>query len=665
MNSTLSTISVPSKQYPGSFPVVYDHGRSSTQPQNSVRNAKANPIEEWEKGGFGPRLVAPLRMSTGIRTLTADPVSLYTVCRKVRALLNKLAVATFDSISDQIIEWANMSRTETDARTLKQIIQLVYGAMDEDEWLVEMLARLCRKMMEQISPEVQDVSVTVQGWPVTGGPLFRKYLLNRCQEDFERGWVSMEAAATSKTLSDKSVTANAKEAESLDEVAFYSEKYYATQKARHQGLGLIMFMGELFKLQMLTERIMHECVKKLLGNVDNPEEEEIEGLCKLLSTVGKLLDMPKARAHIDVYFRRMNDLMKSLIVSSRMQFMLQDIIELRQRRWVSRSSATVPTTQVFHELSSKIFSQINENFNEPLGLRNSDAAEKYFSILPPSHHEDLVHALVLKAIESREADANLIASLFARAVSKNLCTRTAFEQGFSRVAQSLEDIVIDAPKAWDFLDTMAKGAGLTEESQRWTMSVNANRTPFSVTRSAVDGSIRSASTNVNIDPAEEVRQIYSLPLMFGHLIRDDGSGIHDNKEIISKNIAKDAPSARGITLLTGVSRSGSTPSGSPAFTAPQQEVDDTVNAMQHDSHNAVPSNMPQLYSGQIEEYRAREASWSKEVEFLRRQVAIWQELHKQSEEKRKDVTIRRHLVDQSDTSLPSEFPQLQEACDAF
>lgn len=104
-----------------------------------------------------------------------------------------------------------------------------------------------------------------------------------------------------------------------------------------------------------------------------------------------------------------------------------------------------------------------------------------------------------------------------------------------------------------------------------------------------------------------------------------------------------------------MSRSGSTPSGSPAFTAPQQEVDDTVNTMQHDSHNIVPYNMTQLYAGQIEEYRAREASWSKEVEFLRRQVAIWQELHKQSEERRKDVTIQRHLVDQSDTSLPSEL----------
>ena len=74
---------------------------------------------------------------------------------------------------------------------------------------------------------------------------------------------------------------------------------------------------------MLTERIMHECVKKLLGNVDNPEEEEIESLCKLLTTVGQILDTPKARAHMDVYFSRMKELTKSPNVNSRMQFMLQ------------------------------------------------------------------------------------------------------------------------------------------------------------------------------------------------------------------------------------------------------------------------------------------------------------------------------------------------------
>ena len=74
---------------------------------------------------------------------------------------------------------------------------------------------------------------------------------------------------------------------------------------------------------MLTERIMHECIKKLLGNVENPEEEEIESLCKLLTTVGMLLDTAKARAHLDVYFSRMRELTKNKNVNARMIFMLQ------------------------------------------------------------------------------------------------------------------------------------------------------------------------------------------------------------------------------------------------------------------------------------------------------------------------------------------------------
>jgi len=78
---------------------------------------------------------------------------------------------------------------------------------------------------------------------------------------------------------------------------------------RRRGLGLIKFIRELFKLQMLTERI-------------NPEEEEIESLCKLLMTVGNSLDTQKARAHMDVYFFRMKKLTKSTHIISCKQFML-------------------------------------------------------------------------------------------------------------------------------------------------------------------------------------------------------------------------------------------------------------------------------------------------------------------------------------------------------
>ncbi|KAG8745160.1 hypothetical protein FRC10_008613 [Ceratobasidium sp. 414] len=267
------------------------------------------------------------------------------VDRKVKSLLNKLTMEKFDSISDQIIEFANKSEQEKDGSTLMQVIKLIFEKAKDEAGFSEMYARLCRKMMERVSPNVQDETIrNAEGQPITGGLLFRKYLLNRCQEDFERGWSAKEAAAAlaaSKAGDDKAAEAAG---QANGEAVLYSEEYYAAAKAKRQGLGLVRFIGELFKLQMLTERIMHECIKKLLSNVVNPEEEEIESLCKLLTTVGHSLDNAKARNHMDIYFERMQEMARGNNINSRMQFMLQDVIELRHRHWQARSAVAQPST---------------------------------------------------------------------------------------------------------------------------------------------------------------------------------------------------------------------------------------------------------------------------------------------------------------------------------
>jgi len=256
-----------------------------------------------------------------------DSESAEAVERKVKALLNELTMEHFASISDQIIALANKSEKGRDGRTLFQVVELIFEKATDDATFPEMYARLCRKMMEQISPKVQNDGIKdSEGKPFAGGNLFRKYLLNRCQEDFERGWVAKEttaAAAATKATADQAVKEANEKSKGGEKSELYSDEYYAAAKAKRRGLGLIRFVGELFNLQMLTERIMHECVRKFLGNVENPEEEEIESLCKLLTTVGSLLDTRKARAHLDVYFSRMRELTKNKNVNARMVSMLQ------------------------------------------------------------------------------------------------------------------------------------------------------------------------------------------------------------------------------------------------------------------------------------------------------------------------------------------------------
>ena len=66
-------------------------------------------------------------------------------------------------------------------------------------------------------------------------------------------------------------------------------------KNRRRFLGNIRFIGELFKLKMLSETIMHECVVRLLRS--SSDEESLECVASLITTIGKDLDHPDAKVH--------------------------------------------------------------------------------------------------------------------------------------------------------------------------------------------------------------------------------------------------------------------------------------------------------------------------------------------------------------------------------
>lgn len=255
------------------------------------------------------------------------------VQRKVKAALNKMTPDNFEKISDQILVIASQSKDETDGRTLRQVIQLTFEkATDEAHW-ASMYAKFCKKMLETMNPEIHDERIKDKnGNVVSGGNLFRKYLLNRCQEEFERGWqVNLPEPKESE------------ENKKPGEAVMLSDEYYAAAAAKRRGLGLVQFIGELYKLGMLTERIMLECVHKLVDHKGVPDEAEIESLSKLLRTIGANLDMSeKGRPMMDVYFDRIQQMVDSPDLASRMKFMLMDVLDLRRSNWHSKETNKGP-----------------------------------------------------------------------------------------------------------------------------------------------------------------------------------------------------------------------------------------------------------------------------------------------------------------------------------
>lgn len=325
---------------------------------------------------------------------------------KVKSNLNKMTPNNFEKITAQILDISSQSKNESDGRTLRQVIQLTFEkATDEAHW-AEMYAQFCKRMLESMSPEIKDANILdKKGEVVHGGALFRKYLLNRCQEEFERGW--------KLDLGDKP------EGET-EEAKMLSDEYYKEAAAKRRGLGLVRFIGELYKLGMLTERIMHECVKKLVDYEGMPDEAEVESLTNLLKTIGQSLDSTEKGPRVmDVYFMKINEMIVLEGLPSRLRFMLMDIVDLRKKNWQSKGHAiTGPTTLV--EVRAQAVQAEREKEMQrqqdssrrggagggrpPVGrgdARNFSGGGQYGMQPPPDHHKNTVGMDDLRRLGSK------------------------------------------------------------------------------------------------------------------------------------------------------------------------------------------------------------------------------------------------------------------------
>lgn len=93
--------------------------------------------------------------------------------------------------------------------------------------------------------------------------------------------------------------------------------------AKKKMLGNITFIGELYKNQMLTSRIIRDCIKSLLENSEKPQPEDLESLCKLMISVGPKLDNSKDRSDMNEYFKKITELSKNKSLPPRIIFMLE------------------------------------------------------------------------------------------------------------------------------------------------------------------------------------------------------------------------------------------------------------------------------------------------------------------------------------------------------
>ncbi len=136
----------------------------------------------------------------------------------------------------------------------------------------------------------------------------------------------------------------------------------ARTNAKKKMLGNVKFIGELGRIDLLTEAILHKCIKTLLEKQRDEKysdmSEDLECLCKMMPTIGKKLDQGEAVKLMDQYFERMKKLcsMKShsdkleWALPMRIRFMLQDLIDMRAKQWQPRQTQIDQAPKTMHEV---------------------------------------------------------------------------------------------------------------------------------------------------------------------------------------------------------------------------------------------------------------------------------------------------------------------------
>lgn len=244
--------------------------------------------------------------------------------RTVQSLLNKVCPESVATICEKISEIKVSSTAE-----LEIIIGLIFKKALSEPHYCETYADL----VFGLKPAFPEFPSEDGGKPVT----FKSSLLNICQNEFD---------SLPTTL-----------APSADDLGKYDaeELEFRRKKRKDRVLANMKLIGHLFLRQLLSAKVIGSIIQELTlcGHVDQvPEEHVLECAVELLMSIGFTLEsMPAGKATLSQVCGRLKDLKQSIgldgkpIYGKRIQFAIQDLLEVRQAGWKKKVFSGVAKTK--------------------------------------------------------------------------------------------------------------------------------------------------------------------------------------------------------------------------------------------------------------------------------------------------------------------------------
>eukprot|EP00002_Diphylleia_rotans_P030587 TRINITY_DN62_c0_g1_i1.p1 TRINITY_DN62_c0_g1~~TRINITY_DN62_c0_g1_i1.p1 ORF type:complete len:963 (+),score=236.00 TRINITY_DN62_c0_g1_i1:48-2936(+) len=284
------------------------HGHSHGHGHNQSGNA----------GGHTPR-DGPRSTHPPLARVAKDLSEEQKILADAKSLLNKLAPQTFEKLFKKFLE---LSLKTPDI--LKGVIKILFDMALNQGIFCPMYAQFCRELNRNL-PKFEGEYA---------GQTFLKILLNTCQEEFER------------------------EKQPAPEGLNPTESWEFELKRRKRQIGNIRFIGEIYKIKMLPDVIIEECIGTLISQSEMDTQngieidpESVECLCQLLVNIGsqfsepvKQEDKESNKELIEHAFDHLDRIKTSPKTESRIRFMIMDTVDVRSNNWVSRRQENKPKT---------------------------------------------------------------------------------------------------------------------------------------------------------------------------------------------------------------------------------------------------------------------------------------------------------------------------------
>ncbi|KAI9579126.1 hypothetical protein GQX74_014743 [Glossina fuscipes] len=222
--------------------------------------------------------------------LALNPINedIDTVLKRVRGVLNKLTPDNFEVLLKTM---TNISMNTQEK--MQQVMLLIFEKTVSEPNFAPTYAKFCKMLFQEIKHDSKT--------------LFNSSLIKRIQHEFETNVNDADAKKVKlQPLVDKMDASNDAK-EKLELQAEIEDQEY---QFRRRAWGTVRFIGEMYKLQSLTSDRVLLCIESLL---EHGSEEKLEYMCKLLTTVGHLLEGPgpdhcNSNARMDKIFIRMHDI---------------------------------------------------------------------------------------------------------------------------------------------------------------------------------------------------------------------------------------------------------------------------------------------------------------------------------------------------------------------